>query len=269
MIKKIDDLKALSSIVFSHIKKNVITNTFLTSFEYQNEIVSHTLSYIEFDDSNNLYLIRERKNHIILNYYINDISFLKNELSIINNLFNDKIIVVEIPYKEELLADNVKSIFEECSYKFKINRIKMIKEFENSNYGGEIAFKNESESDIINRFLTNNFDEYTGCIPNIKTIEQRIKNNEIITIKEDNKIIGLLEFSNDAQYVLIKHLAIDENHRNKGLASSLINQLLKISSKSICTWTTLGSNAEKMYEKNGFYKSNYKSLVLIRGNLDE
>ena len=128
---------------------------------------------------------------------------------------------------------------------------------------GKILQNELINANNILSFLKENFNELTGCIPLINRIEKRIANNELLVIEEDftRKTIGLLEYSSENK-ITIKHLAVSKEYRGKGIAKYLLNTLSS-QNKPIITWTTSGSDAEKIYRNNGFMRTTYKSVVLL------
>ena len=242
MLEKVTDKNLLSKAIFKHIKKDVFTNCFLSSREFDEEIESGTLYVIEYQ-SNNLYLLKDRGEFITLYFYLNEKNAIGAEIDDIKAKLGCKKIVLN----RVCLERNKENIADEG----KPSKIK-VKE----------SFINEDTENII-KFLQENFDRYTGCIPNINTIKNRVLNNEIYVLEDEaSNIIGLLEFNLDKK-TTIKHLAIAEKYRGHGLAKYLISLLSLNQNNTIITWTTINSDAERLYRNIGFVDTTYKSTVLI------
>ena len=267
MIEKITDKNILSKMIFKHMKKNVFTNCILFSQEYDSEIEAGSLFMKEYS-SDNLILIKMRNDFAIIYFYINSQDEFFNDIDDLKKELNGKKIVTEIAYKEGQDIDFIVSMFLQMNFSVSLNRICL----ENNRCGQTsempliegIHLQQELiDSNNILNFLKDNFNEYTGCIPPINIIKKRIDNNELLVLEEDfvRKTIGVLEYSEDNR-ITIKHLAISEDYRGKGLANFLLN-ILSSQNKAIITWTTSGSDAEKVYIKNRFMKTIYKSVVLM------
>ena len=265
MLEKVTDKNLLSKSIFKHIEKNVFTNCFLTSKEFDEEIESGTLFVKEYQ-SNNLYLLKDRDEYVIMYFYINNKKAIGIEINDIKKEFENKKIVIEIAYKEK---QTISDSFEQIGFKKILNRVCLEKEktivndiTESTGFSIRDAF-NDGDAEKIAKFLQNNFNKFTGCIPNINTINNRIANNEIYVLEDEtSNIVGLLEFS-IGNKLIIKHLAISEEYRGRGLAKYLISLLSLNQNKDITTWTAVNSDAERLYRKNGFVDTEYKSTVLI------
>ncbi len=267
MLEKVTDKDMLSNAIIKHIKKNVFTNSLLYSQEYDNEIKSNSL-YIKECESNNMFLLKMRDSFAILYYYINDQTAFFKDMANLKEEIKGKKIVTEIAYKYGQDIDLIASMFYEMKFIKAINRVCLEKnslnQIEISKLEDGIHLQNDLlDENTILKFLKENFDEYTGCIPLNSTIKKRTENGELLVLEEDftRKTIGLLEYSTDNR-LTIKHLAISKEYRGKGLAKFLLDTLSN-KGKQIITWTTDGSEAEKIYIKNGFIKTTYKSIVLI------
>ena len=265
MLEKVTDKNLLSKAIFKHIKKDVFTNCFLSSREFDEEIESGTLYVIEYQ-SNNLYLLKDRGEFITLYFYLNEKNAIGAEIDDIKAKLGCKKIVLEIAHKE---GQTITELFEQIGFKTVLNRVCLERDKDNiadegkpSKIKVKESFINEDTENII-KFLQENFDRYTGCIPNINTIKNRVLNNEIYVLEDEaSNIIGLLEFNLDKK-TTIKHLAIAEKYRGHGLAKYLISLLSLNQNKTIITWTTINSDAERLYRNIGFVDTTYKSTVLI------
>lgn len=88
----------------------------------------------------------------------------------------------------------------------------------------------------------------------------------------DNKVVGMLvapDSNLNPSLIEFSYLAVSERYRHKGIATELINELIKRSSnkKGILTYTKmLNKEALKLYEKNGFniFDSDGTSYILFK-----
>ena len=270
MLEAVTNKNELSKLVFKHIKKNVLTNCFLSSKDYEREIENGTLLFKEYE-SNNLYIIKKRDGFIVLYYYINDDSSLKSELERIKKEIGDNKIVIEVAYEET--NDYQVKMFEKIGFEIILNRVNLhlvnrCLEFPPNQWDDIIIkeqFNLDEDSKQVFNFIKNNFNIITGCIPSVNEIKSRILENEIKALidKNSNNIIGVLEFNKDNdKKVTIKHLAVLNDYRGKGIGSYLLRHI-QMYYDVINVWTTINSEAERLYIKNGFAKTKYKSVVLI------
>lgn len=95
--------------------------------------------------------------------------------------------------------------------------------------------------------------------------EDFIKNNQIYVIREEEKIIGYVQFCikekqiHGMQYreiLNIEAIAVDKEHRGKGAGTQLIKHVIDLGKKQNCTDLSLSVNEEnvdaiKLYEKLG------------------
>ena len=115
-MKKVASYEELSKLIFSNLKKNVITNMFMTKEVLETEITLGNLYYILF--SNGLFIIRDRAKYYVLNYYINNIDS-KETKEEIEEILKEKIkkkIVIEVVGKTESDEKYIKicQLLEEC-----------------------------------------------------------------------------------------------------------------------------------------------------------
>ncbi len=89
-------------------------------------------------------------------------------------------------------------------------------------------------------------------------IKKEKENNpfaKFIGLKEQNKIIGYIYYSDIYERIEINQFEIKKSHRNCGKGQLLLSEFLKAVDKDI-TLEVKETNipALKLYEKNGFYK---------------
>lgn len=99
----------------------------------------------------------------------------------------------------------------------------------------------------------------TELNPNFKKlfhIENLPETENILTIKENNKIIGFIHYSKIFECIEIQNIIVDESYRNKGYASALINILIskniKTTQRIILEVNENNIEAIKFYQKHKF-----------------
>lgn len=278
-MQRIKDYEELSKLIFSHLKKNVQTNTFLSKEEFESEIEFGNLFY--FDTDIGLFLLREREEYYILNYYIyGSFGSLIDESSAINlKECKEKILVelknlnrpavVEVVGKKAMISNYnyVVKFFEKLGMKEIVSRIRLSKETQLVEFPKESNVQIEKATieeiaEIMNTFRMN-FDKFYGCIPTEEILKKEIEN--IYLAKEAENIVGLLHKKEAKNASEIRHLAVNEEHRNKGIAKALLKKYL-IDAKDFdnkTVWTAENNIiAQKVYEHFGYKQDEYISKVL-------
>lgn len=256
-MEQVKTFDEISKAIKEHFKVGVITNCFITEEEYKKEIQNKTLYII--NKTNYLIILREREEHYKLNYYINQ----KEKIEI----KTEKPIVVEIIKRpndkkfEEIVKTFTDSDFTKILERERYT-LENVENVENK-YSHKTEMCKKEESEEIIKTLKNNFDKHTGCIPTEEELKKEIEKQNIYCIKKQNEIAGILHKKENKAYTEIKHLAVNEKYRKQGIADELIKKL-KEQSRKITVWTGKENKAaQKTYEKTGFKKDGWTSIVLI------
>lgn len=107
--------------------------------------------------------------------------------------------------------------------------------------------------------------------------ESLIRNNEIITAKIENEIVGYLVFTikevsvpilRRKKVMAIDSICVDEKFRGLGIGTRMLEYVKDLAGKSGCTDLSLSvyhsnTNAVKMYESFGFKKKNISYTMKI------
>ena len=99
--------------------------------------------------------------------------------------------------------------------------------------------------DIINQaktyFKNNDIDQWQDGYPNEETIEKDIENNEAYVLEEDGVILGTFmvtihgepaynriegKWILNCPYICVHRIAVDNEYKGKGLASTILNQVV-------------------------------------------
>lgn len=295
-MNKVRNYEEISKLIFQNLKKDIVTNTFLTKTEYEDEINNDSLYYTAFEFG--LLIYRSREKYYILNYYLrceeNLIEQLVNELKLTLENIN-KPIVVEIVAKTETDEKYlfINKVFANAEFKVELKRIRFTLK-NDANIKNDVNTENnlsctKKENDFekyeyqkptiqdatnITKLLNENFNEYYGCIPTQDKLKEDIENGSIYiavndkVVMENKKIIGVLHIKIGKNNSEIRHLAVDKNYRKNGVASNLMSIYLnEDNSQTKTVWTgTENIYAQKVYEKYGYKKDGYASTVAIKSN---
>ena len=104
-----------------------------------------------------------------------------------------------------------------------------------------------------------NINEVDNSFINKDYLENELKNNpyaKVLLLKEDNKVIGYIYYSDIYERVEINQFEIDESYRNKGNGNLLLQAMINKVNKDITLEVREDNTyAIKVYEKNGFIKT--------------
>lgn len=129
----------------------------------------------------------------------------------------------------------------------------------------EIYFPQIYDASDVHSFLYNSFDIYTGCLPDIEALYEFISRKNIICLKKNGVLIGILHFKIKKKTACIEHIAVDVDQRGKGYAGLLINFMYG-SLKYVCDRFELwvgerNLSAQKLYKKSGYSFDGMKTDV--------
>lgn len=138
--------------------------------------------------------------------------------------------------------------------------------------------KNLEEAKICDKLLNKLIiDEYSYD----KTIDKKFKvkdyftsiykddNNKLLIYKTDDKIVGYIFAKKIEKGILIDGLYVEKTYRNNGIATDLINHVIKISKENKIPYIDINvmyenESAKNLYKKLGF---NEFRITLRKGNL--
>lgn len=273
-MQRIESYEEISKLVFKNLKKDVITNTFLSKEDFENEIKYGNIYYISFN--NGLFLLRDRIDYCILNYYIQEVDLAEINAWLEKEI--DKPLIVEVVGKkaDEIKYNKALKIFENLGFERQIERERFVKKLVINNDSSvekdvdnvkkidvKIEFCEKLDLDEVNEILASNFDKYYGCIPNKDKIESDISNQMIYKATIEGKIVGILHFRKTDKISEIRHLAVDKDFRGLGIASKMLKKYEAEIDANKVVWTgTNNSSARKIYENEGYVKDGMVSTVL-------
>lgn len=104
-----------------------------------------------------------------------------------------------------------------------------------------------------------NINEIDNSFINKDYLENEFNNNpyaKVLLLKEDNKVIGYIYYSDIYERVEINQFEIDKNYRNNGNGNLLLQAMINKVHKDITLEVREDNTyAIKVYEKNGFIKT--------------
>ncbi len=259
-MEKINSYKELSGKIFKYLKKGIITNFFASQESVEEAIFQEILYVVEND--NFLIICKDRGEFYITYFY-----FLEDEESFVSALKNlDKKCVIEVAYRtQDIKTKLFLNMLKSNDFSILTQRIRYKNDNEIIGNDFSVLLATEQDVEDIEEIFNDNFNKYSGCIPNTYEIKKAIDEERVICLSQD-KILGFLIFSENDKSADIKHLAVRKECQGKGLAKLLIMEMLaKVLFKKIYVWTGKDNiPAQKVYESTGFVKDEeYESLVLF------
>lgn len=125
----------------------------------------------------------------------------------------------------------------------------------------EISYMTIEDLELIKDVLLTDFDDFWNY--NIFKSELLNPNSKHIKAKFQNKIVGFAGIWEVMDEVHITNIVTAKSHRNKGIASTMLNKLLEIVSlKSNINSVTLEVNANNLPAKNLYEKFDFKIVGL-------
>lgn len=97
----------------------------------------------------------------------------------------------------------------------------------------------------LGRLINNNFDK-------LNNLEDIINNKEIKGYYIDNELVGIIIYKTLYDTTDLLYIVVDKLYRNKNIASTLLENLIKESNKIILEVRCDNKNAIKLYKKYNF-----------------
>lgn len=264
-------LEIQDSIKFvKNLKKGFITNFYPEADKIVNWIENKQLYKTTIGDS--VFFLRKEIKFIYLFYCSVSTAELNKSLSQLKVINDNSLLVVDIIGKEPDIQSIV-GIFNRNGFFLytKLNRMSrnaIFCEFENNSTMSQIAEISQAEE--IFDLLQMNFDPIAEQLPSLKEIEDWIKQQHLIIIKEDVNIIGFVIFDLMGLTSYLRYWFVHSQHRNKKFGSILLNEYFKHSNKTkrqIFWVIESNKNAIKRYLHYGFQSENLFDYIMTNKSI--
>ena len=128
-----------------------------------------------------------------------------------------------------------------------------------------VSFCNEKYGEQAYKIMTDNFDKYSGCIPDYDEFYEDILNKRVIIFEKDSCAAGIIHFSLDSKSSEIRHLAVAASARGKGAAARMLKFYFEnVEKAKYHLWTGADNfTAQKLYNDNGYERDGMISKVYI------
>jgi ribosomal protein S18 acetylase RimI-like enzyme len=119
----------------------------------------------------------------------------------------------------------------------------------------------------ILQILQGSFDRYAEQLPMSYELESAVGNKQILLVKENATIIGLLMFTTQGFSSTISYWVVEETHRDRGIGAALIRKYFEMHDqvRRFMLWVMESNkNAISKYQHYGFAPDGLVDEVLIR-----
>lgn len=259
-LKKVPDFETLSALLMRyHIRRGILTNNFVSGERRSDCIAAGRLSY--HCEGENLFLLEDREDFSRLYFDIIDIdSFVALDTS-------EKPVVTEIvlrPGDEKTLA--ALEAFSQKGFERILIRERMQRRagsISGDKQGAVPAVRADTKA--AGALLRKNFAPFTGCLLSTQELLREIDAGMIYKLSVEDRFAGLLHFSTDKKGIEIRHLAVYEQYRGKGIASRLLRRCLTEHEAGARLWVSKDNKAAKaFYQKHDFSADGWESYVMIK-----
>jgi len=246
-----------------------ITNFYLDECK-TNFLISNKRLFVE-NLGDSYFIIRR---HIDFSYlYFIAPGFEKLEASLkLFLLGNKNVFVIDLIGKGEGLL-NTSAFFERMNFVCHETLIRMSQVREPDWISGKqtdttVYAMIEDKNEIFD-FLKDRLDRYSEQIPLIEEIELMIKSNQLLALKKNNEIAGLLYFEKSGKTSHLKEWHVNEKYRGIKVGARLLSTYFNLCSdcNRFILWVKENNtDAIKIYEHYGYKKELIKDRILLYSN---
>lgn len=248
----------------AHIKPGVITNNFMEKNDYLFEIKRGTLYYETWEGG--LLLLRRRQGFSRMNYYLTG-------SDVFPELPEGEVLMTEPVFRSGDDGKEVSRFLNNLGFETLFQRARFMREAESGDAassggscGAEKAGPEDAES--IYELLTSCFSAETGCLPERDQIPKLIEEGRLIRAGDDSgETAGVLHFKQAKKNWEIRHLAVSEKMRGRGLACGMAGLCFRLNEgKTGLVWARQDyAPAMDFYRNAGYRPDGWTSAVMRRG----
>lgn len=260
-MEKISELQSVKAAIRRHFKAGLATNCVLTDADFLREIEAGAL-YTE-ENEGGLFILRDRGSHLILNYYVNSLPLPP---------LPETGLVCEITARGgENIRRDIVSALSELGFREEKRRERLCRETgkpeEAAPDGIEFSAAAADELPAIEELFSASFDELTGCLTPERELIERIAAGEVFIARSGGKLAGAIETMNDKNFTSVRHLAVREALRGRGIGVGLVRAYLSATDgKKSFVWTEPAKAAAyKTYLRCGYAEDGNVSVVMTKG----
>lgn len=257
-VEKATDYRNLSRLVMSHFKPGAVTNNFMGKSDYVSEIENGTLYYEAFPGG--LLIFRKRQGFYRLNYSVSDSACFPR-------LPEDAAFVTEHVFRPDAPAE-IPEFLHAAGFRPLISRVRLARAPGDAGQADGARFADVRDAAQVDALLRACFDARTGCLPEWQELMHDLENQTIVCAEDDNgNVAGVLHFRVEKGASELRHLAVAETMRRRGVAGQLFSRYIRaIPDRKGLVWVR-SDNAPALafYTKCGYRPDGWTSAVLEKG----
>ena len=253
-MRRIESLEELARAAGGYLRPGVTANGMVTGEKFGDDIRAGRL-HMEADEDN-LWLAVHREDHIRLYFYLNDLNNPLGE-------HFDSPVVTEIAFRgngEKLPP--LEGLLALCGLKPVFRRVRLARPPELPE-DTPVPVTRPADAKAVYGFLRANFSPLTGCLPTLDQVLAGMADKRFLALEDEKGIAGLLHMTHEKNGVEIRHLAVREDLRGRGLAGRLVAAGLANHLGELCrVWVREDyDSAGRVYAGAGFRPDGWRSLV--------
>lgn len=262
-MKLIENYEEVSPLLMKYFKRGLMTNNFLSEAQYKAAIEAENLQFYEWKDG--IIFLNDRENFTKLTY---ELLSLDNKLSI---SLPPKTIIEIVKRPNDTTYNDVLDYWKKSGFNTVLNRIRLVNKnskdiltAESLRCDAKILLCTTENLDAVMYMLKDNFNKYTGCLPNEDELREIVKNQLIVGAFIDKELVGVLHFDIKRGYSEIRHLAVNEKFRNASIGGKLISYYHNnfAQDKSYVWYAEKNIGAEGVYKRYNYKVDGWTSTVL-------
>lgn len=259
-MRRFESYQALEPVLSAQLGRGVRTNAFSSPEEYRQEIAEGRLFWEESPQG--LLLFHQRDGFWRVNFYLRGGEAPQLAL--------DRPAVMEIAFRsrDAALAETVK-LWEAKGFRRTLTRRRLARPKDaplNALKAAEaVEAAGPEELEAVEKLLKACFHPLWGCLPTRKELLAALEAGEVLALRRDG-LAGLLHFSTGRGGGQIRHLAVREDARGRGLGGVLLEEYLaRTGGERSLVWTGEdNAPALGLYKKHRFAEDGWSSAVLCR-----
>lgn len=266
-MKNITNYEEINPLLRKYFKRGLLTNHFMNEEEYKYTISQNKLSFHEWNGGN--IFLNQKDEFYKLTYQLLN---LEHNLDV--KLPDKTVIEITKKYLDSDF-DRIVDYWKTNGFNEVLSRVRLSQEKSKEDIltieceDVKISVCKPEELCRVKELLCENFNQYTGCIPNSMELENFLKAGFILGAYVDNVLVGILHFSVKRGSSEIKHLCINKEFRKKKIASALISKYHnEFAEKRKYVWCARDNDsARNLYKKFGYNEDGCESIVLTNFHL--
>lgn len=222
---------------------------------------------------NCLLLVRHDRNFVRLYYAAGSANALEGALENFESQSSNDVTITDLLGKDRELPNLVQPFIRQkfSNYKQLIRMHNIPDDRFRSMYHDfpveDVLYAQKEDVPEISSFLEGELDPYAEQIPTGEEIAEACAGQNVLVVKKNRKICGILIFRRQAMSALLKYWFVSNEVRSQGIGSQLIKSMFEICKdvRRYLLWVFLDNqNAIQKYQHYGFTREGLVDQIMIR-----